>query len=121
MPASEEQRHVRIRVPLNAINELRGSLSTVASDPEAVRAATATDLVCEAIGFTTREVANVDRSQVAALGGSTRAEMAQFAEVASRCDMGDVGPEGRLTPCPVGECWLVGDMETLAATVDAGP
>ena len=70
MPDCAEHRHVRIRVPEDAINKLRGSLSAVAVDPEAVRTATATDLVREAIGFTTREIANLDRAQVMALGGS---------------------------------------------------
>ena len=61
---------MRIRVPIAKISGLRGALSAVASDPEVVKQATATELVAAGLDIAIRETTNLDRSQVAALRGS---------------------------------------------------
>ena len=73
MNTGEEQGSVRIRVARSQIAGLRGALSTVASDPDVVKQATATELVAAGLDIAIRETANLDRAQVAALGGSQTA------------------------------------------------
>jgi len=70
MDTSEEQGFRRIKIPDATIDGLRGALSAVASDPDVVKRATATELVAAGLDIAIRETANLDRSQVAALGGS---------------------------------------------------
>ena len=73
MNTGEEQGSVRVKVARTAINSLRGALSAVASDPDVVKRATATELVAAGLEIAIRETANLDRAQVAALGDSKAA------------------------------------------------
>ena len=73
MNTGEEQGSVRIRVARSQIAGLRGALSIVASDPDVVKRATATELVAAGLEIAIRETANLDRAQVAALGDSKAA------------------------------------------------
>jgi hypothetical protein len=70
MNTSAEQGFRRIKIPDATIDGLRGALSAVASDPDVVKRATATELVAAGLDIAIRETTNLDRSQVAAFGGS---------------------------------------------------
>jgi hypothetical protein len=70
MDTGEEQGSIRVKVARTAINGLRGALSAVASDPDVVERATATELVAAGLDIAIRETSNLDRAQVMALGGS---------------------------------------------------
>ena len=70
MNTGEEQGSVRVKVARTTINSLRGALSAVASDPDAVKRATTTELVAAGLDIAIRGTANLDRAQVMALGGS---------------------------------------------------
>ena len=70
MDTGEEQGSIRVKVARTAINGLRGALTAVASDPEVVKRATATELVAAGLDIAIRETSNLDRAQVMALGGS---------------------------------------------------
>jgi len=65
-----EQGSVRVKVARSTITDLRDALFAVASCPEVVRQATATELVAAGLELAIREVGNVDRAQIAALGGN---------------------------------------------------
>ena len=68
--------------------------------------------------------AAVDSAGLESVGakmGRMAAMEAKRAEVASRSDMGDVEPEGRLTPCPVVGCGLVGDVGKGTGSAEGGP
>ena len=65
--------------------------------------------------------AAVDSAGLESVGAKLGRMAAKRAEVASRCDMGGVGAEGRLTHCPVVGCGLGGTSSGLAHTGNGGP
>ena len=70
MSTSAEPGFRRIKIPDATIDDLRGALSAVASDPDVVERATATELVAAGLDIAIRETSNLDRAQVMAFGGS---------------------------------------------------